>query len=288
MKKAFGLICSLLVLVSCSENKIVENDNLIHNNEVKINEKIVENSKVENEKWQKIIETKKFDCGITKINDIDGNVYNTVAVGTQCWLGKNINTGIMLTSGKFPSDNKVIEKYCYNNDEKNCLTDGGLYNLGEATEYDFYTEGVRGICPSGWHIPTDEEWHFLEDYLKDPSQSCDPTRVIFMTKDERRNITDFDCSGAGTQMKIGGNSGLNIPIAGFAYENNSLLLCEGTCPPSTEMNFSHRLESTLLWTSSQIGSRALWNDGNKRVTDLMVQRDVDTKNGAHSIRCIKD
>jgi uncharacterized protein (TIGR02145 family) len=227
----------------------------------------------------------KLDCGIAKVNDNDGNIYSTVTVGTQCWMGENMNTGVMMPSGKFQSDNNIVEKYCYNNEEHNCLNDGGLYSLGEATQYNFSTEGIKGICPTGWHIPTDKEWYILEDYLKNPGETCDKKRVMFMKNKEKKNDTEFDCLGAGTQMKLGGNSGLNIPLAGIAIENNANLSCQGICPPSTKMEFMSRLRSASLCSSSQSGSRILWNDGS--VVDKMVGRETG-RSGVGSVRCIKD
>jgi len=55
------------------------------------------------------------------------------------------------------SNNSVIEKYCYNNEEDSCTKYGGLYQWDEMMQYTT-EQGVRGICPAGWHLPTDEEW----------------------------------------------------------------------------------------------------------------------------------
>jgi uncharacterized protein (TIGR02145 family) len=48
--------------------------------------------------------------------------------------------------------------------DANCLQYGGLYDWDEAMQY-VLTPGVQGICPAGWHIPTDSEWQILVDYL---------------------------------------------------------------------------------------------------------------------------
>jgi uncharacterized protein (TIGR02145 family) len=57
--------------------------------------------------------------------------------------------------------NSVIEKYCYNNEVDSCAKYGGLYQWDEMMQYTT-AQGVRGICPLGWHVPTDEEWKVLE------------------------------------------------------------------------------------------------------------------------------
>lgn len=85
-----------------------------------------------------------------------GKTYNTVQIGDQCWLKENLNVGTKInsTAGGFQQkDNNIIEKYCYDNDETNCDKYGGLYEWTEAMQY-VTTDGAKGICPEGWHIPT--------------------------------------------------------------------------------------------------------------------------------------
>jgi uncharacterized protein (TIGR02145 family) len=86
-----------------------------------------------------------------------GQTYNTVQIGTQCWLKENLNIGTMVPGTQNQTNNSILEKYCYNNLESNCAIYGGLYKWNEMMQY-VTTAGVQGICPSGWHIPTDAEW----------------------------------------------------------------------------------------------------------------------------------
>ena len=99
-----------------------------------------------------------------------GRTYNTVQIGTQCWLKENLNVGKKIDGGSVQSDNGLIEKYCYNNDESNCGRYGGLYQWGEAVQYRdgaSYNSSpgsalsIQGICPNGWHIPTNAEFQTL-------------------------------------------------------------------------------------------------------------------------------
>ena len=92
--------------------------------------------------------------------DYAGKTYNTVKIGTQCWLKENLNAGTMIQSGVSPANNSNIEKYCYNNDINNCNIYGGLYLWDEAMQY-VNTPGTQGICPTGWHIPTPDEFQEL-------------------------------------------------------------------------------------------------------------------------------
>lgn len=94
----------------------------------------------------------------------DGENYATVQVGAQCWLQKNLNTGIRINGGAEPVNNGITEKYCYNDDPANCLVYGGLYSWNEMMQY-ASPEGTQGICPSGWLLPSDADWASLVSFL---------------------------------------------------------------------------------------------------------------------------
>jgi len=99
-------------------------------------------------------------CGDLTVN-YGGQIYHTVMVGTQCWMKENLNIGIKVVANEEMQDNGIIEKFCYNDDEANCDIYGGLYNWDEMMQYTT-TNNDRGICPIGWHVPSDEEWKVLE------------------------------------------------------------------------------------------------------------------------------
>jgi len=94
----------------------------------------------------------------------EGQVYNTVLIGEQCWLKENLNVGTMISGSDNMSDDGIIEKYCYDNNAVNCDEYGGLYQWNEMMQYTT-TQGIRGICPAGWYLPTDDDWITLTDYL---------------------------------------------------------------------------------------------------------------------------
>ena len=89
-----------------------------------------------------------------------GRGYNTIQVGTQCWFLQNLDIGTMVNGSQNQGNNNTIEKYCYDNNPANCSIYGGLYQWGEAMQYDT-TAGAQGICPAGWHIPTHSELQTL-------------------------------------------------------------------------------------------------------------------------------
>ncbi len=100
-----------------------------------------------------------FVCGRNTLI-YEGKTYHTVKIGSQCWLKENLNVGTMIIGSYNQTNNGTIEKYCYNNSEDSCDKYGGLYQWDEAMKYST-TEGARGICPEGWHIPTYEELQTL-------------------------------------------------------------------------------------------------------------------------------
>ena len=90
-----------------------------------------------------------------------GQTYNTIAIGDQCWMRENLNIGTIIDSLQNQTDNAIIEKYCYNDDTVKCSIYGGLYQWDEAMQYDT-TEGAKGICPTGWHIPSWSDFTILK------------------------------------------------------------------------------------------------------------------------------
>jgi len=105
-----------------------------------------------------------FQCGMQITDERDLKNYNTVQIGSQCWMAQNLNIGIRIVGSIDQSDNNILEKYCYLNLESNCETYGGLYQWDEMMLYNT-ASGQQGICPSGWHLPTDTEWTSLIEFL---------------------------------------------------------------------------------------------------------------------------
>ncbi len=86
-------------------------------------------------------------CGFPLTDIHDGQLYNTVQIGTQCWMAQNLNIGAMITGTTVMTNSSILEKYCYNDDPSFCNEYGALYQWNEAMEYSTLA-GSQGICPA--------------------------------------------------------------------------------------------------------------------------------------------
>ncbi len=98
--------------------------------------------------------------------DYAGKTYNTVQIGSQCWLRENLDVGERINGNQDQTDNSTVEKYCWGNDTANCTAYGGLYQWDEAMQY-VPTQGARGICPPGWHLPALGDFQALSQAVAD-------------------------------------------------------------------------------------------------------------------------
>lgn len=103
-------------------------------------------------------------CPGTPTVTYGSQVYNTMKIGTQCWLKENLNIGTRIDSTVSPSNNAIIEKWCYRDLDSLCAIYGAIYQWDEMMNY-ITTQGTQGICPPGWHIPSHAEWTTLTSYL---------------------------------------------------------------------------------------------------------------------------
>jgi len=97
---------------------------------------------------------------------MDGYSYSVVEIGDQCWFAENLRTTVYADDSSIPQVTgsgawfglSTGARCDYNNDVTNVATFGRLYNWYAATD-------AAGLCPSGWHVPTDDEWTALETYV---------------------------------------------------------------------------------------------------------------------------
>lgn len=110
------------------------------------------------------------------VKDADGNVYNTVKIGNQVWTVENLKTTKYNDGTPIPNvtDNAEWKSlktgvYCnYDNLESNAEIYGRLYN--------WHTVNTGKLAPAGWHVPTDDDWTILENYLIANGYNYDGTK----------------------------------------------------------------------------------------------------------------
>ena len=193
-----------------------------------------------------------------------GENYDIVAIGNQCWLKRNLNVGTMITGTANQTNNGIIEKYCYNNSM--CSSHGGLYQWAEAVQYQNgasnttslpfpFSGNVKGICPTGWHIPSDAEFCTLSSFFE-PAVNCNASGTAGVS--------------AGTSLR-NSNGFYSLPygnrINGGSFASSGI--------------------DAYFMTSTQAGSTVViaWN---VHYFLSNVNRIGQNKDDGLSVRCIKD
>ncbi len=203
-------------------------------------------------------------CPGTPTVTYEGQTYNTVQIGTQCWFKENLNVGTMIPGSQEMVDNGIIEKYCYDDDPANCATYGSLYQWSEMMQYDT-VQGTQGICPTGWHIPTDAEWTVLTDFLGGE----------YIAGGKMKATGTIE---AGTGLWYAPNEGATNS-SGF------------TALPAGYRHYSGNFFSlgfnTLFWSSTEYDSSNAW-DRLLLFDFANVNRDDVSKGSGFSSRCVKD
>ena len=212
-----------------------------------------------------------YPCPETPTVEYEGQVYNTVQIFSQCWLKENLNTGEMIPGTSDQTDNGIIEKYCYNNEPDSCSKYGGLYQWDELMQYSL-EEGVQGICPPGWHIPTDDEWKVLEGVVDSQYQISD-------AEWNGINIRGFD---AGDNLKS---------IQGWSYNGNGADKYGFAGLPAGRRNKLASYEDVgdyaFYWTSSDF----IFDEAYSRVLINFLPGVIRSQSHwdyGFSVRCLRD
>ncbi len=217
------------------------------------------------------------------LTDVDGNVYQTVKIGQQCWMKENLRTtkyadGTLIPSGKINSFSEAIRFYP-NNSPSTKNSFGLLYNWIAVMNNDNQNMSnrseVQGICPDGWHVPSDKEWEQLLSYVNSQnSYKCNSNGAIAKAM----------CSTTGWNKSIlfcavGNNQGTNnashfSALPAGNYIDNGLILDFGG--------------SACFWSSTEEDTDyascfLFYNDSPDVRTDLVVK-----KSCGFSVRCVKD
>lgn len=213
-----------------------------------------------------VLESPGEPCpGTPTVTDADGNIYNTVLIGTQCWMKENL---------RYETGNS----WCYDDNPSNCETYGRLYDWetimnGESSS-NSVPSGVRGICPEGWHLPSDNEWKILEGAVDSQYGQDDPEWDL---------LGDFRGFDAAMRMKA---------TKGWVENNGTDALGFTALPAGWRVEgggYSKPGRYSTWWSSTERESQ--FGEGYIRfITSFSdeVWRSDENKNYGYSVRCIKD
>jgi len=212
-----------------------------------------------------------FTCGTSIVSDIEGNAYNTVSIGTQCWTKQNLkvikyNDGSAITldasggsdgiTGMESWSTRISGAYTiYENQSSNGMNVsnyGYLYNWYAAND-------SRKLCPTGWHLPTIGEWNVLEAELGGSTVAGGKLRST-------TSLWSYPNVGADN------SSGFTASPGGKRSDNGSFGLAGSTA------NFWSSTEFSSLYAEYL----QLFSGG------TTVFKSFDPKSSGYSVRCLKD
>lgn len=213
-------------------------------------------------------------CGTSKVS-YDGVTYNTVQIGTQCWMKENLRTTKYNDNSSIPNvtnnstwTSTTSGAYCcYSNNTSNCTTYGALYN--------WYAVNTGKLCPSGWHVPSDAEWKTLEMYLGMTQAQADAT----------------GWRGTNQGSKLAGNASLWTNGAleqDISFNTSGFSALPGGYRNYTGGSFYYLSNYGYWWSSTGYGSSDAWTRGlYYNYTSVSSGNDYGKEYG-FSVRCLRD
>jgi uncharacterized protein (TIGR02145 family) len=207
--------------------------------------------------------------------DADGNYYQTLTFGSQEWMKENLKTSKYRNGNQIPTNLNDTDWQntnsgafaLYNNDPTNNNTYGKLYNW-------YAVADPRGLCPAGWHVPTDHDWQLLTIFL-----------------DPKADTNQCCSNNAGGKMK---SIGTNQASTGLWQEPNfgATNSCGFTGLPggnrrSNSMYFDI-FGSGDWWTSTEFSSTYPWLRNLNYFDSILSKRSHHLKQAGISVRCVKD
>ena len=197
-------------------------------------------------------------CGGNK--DIDGNSYTTVQIGNQKWMAENLNVSRFRNGDSIPEIKSAEEWMRYGEEKKPayCVIENNPdYGIKYGKLYNWYAvNDPRGLAPEGWHIPSDEEWTELTNFLGGGVMAARQMIIVGISNNENAGISiEFNGLPAGARR----NDGLFYGLSSAAY----------------------------WWTATELTASTSW----MRLLTY-IRTDVNSmtydKNAGLSVRCVKD
>ncbi|MFC1619459.1 fibrobacter succinogenes major paralogous domain-containing protein [Candidatus Neomarinimicrobiota bacterium] len=200
------------------------------------------------------------------VTDIDGNVYKTVRIGDQWWMAENLRVTHYRSGDEIPNRTDDAEwdqgsggSCCYNNDHENAEVYGRLYNWFAVTD-------SRGIAPDGWHVPTDDEWQELVEYLGGESKAGGALKGT-------GTIESGDGLWRDANEGASNSSGFTALPGGYRYNHGV---------------FDGMGSYAYFWTASETSGGTAWHRYIYSRNTEVRRYDHGWKQGGYSVRCVKD
>ena len=221
-----------------------------------------------------------FTCG-EQLRDVDGNLYNTLPMGTQCWMAENLRTTRYYDGTLIPlatdTSSSVAYRYSHSSNVPES-TYGFAYNWqaimhGEASS-SANPSGVQGVCPTGWHVPSLAEWDQMAAYVSSQSEYvCDSSTssIAKALASTSGWLSSTNVCAVGNNPSANNATGFNIVSAPW-FVNNT---------------FSQTNYTTALASCSTIGER---NYDFKQITSSLASfaTGSPTLSSASYVRCVFD
>ncbi|MBO6052032.1 MAG: SUMF1/EgtB/PvdO family nonheme iron enzyme [Bacteroidales bacterium] len=220
----------------------------------------------------------------SKLTDYDGNTYNTVLIGKQCWMKENMRTTHYANGSSIPMGSTYsytdAYRYCPDNNCSNVSTYGYLYNwaamMKGSPSSDRRPSGVQGICPKGWHVPSEMEWKQMLFYVKEqPKYHCE---------DSKYRIAKSLSSTMGWY-----NSDKSCVVGNNPSTNNATGFSAFPAGRSLSKCCTSWGEKAYFWTSTQDKDNSAFNVfisyDSYSVIDVTIG---SSKYYGYSVRCVKD
>ena len=225
-----------------------------------------------------------FICGTNTVTDYDNNVYNTVQIGGQCWMKENMrathySNGTSITQASTTQSSSTT-RYYY--DPGSATNYGYLYNWPAAKGLGLAAVSTnnQGICPTGWHVPSDGEWNQLTQYVGSQSQYLCSNNSTYIAKALASSI---GWSSSTTTCAVGNTPGSNN-ATGF-----SALPAGLTTNYSTGYHFVSSGSEAHFWTAT-VGTnseRAYCKSLSNGSAQVSTSSNALTV-GGFSVRCLRD
>ena len=240
--------------------------------------------------------------GTPTVTDYDGHTYNTVQIGKQCWMKENLRTERYADGTKISwcdwdtSTTKGYRAYPYKNFSL-LKQYGYLYNwkavMGNSSSSNANPSGVQGICPDGWHVPSDAEWLQLTDYVGSQSR--------YVCGNKKNGIGKALASN--TQWRDGSSNLFEDGQSGYTILGDDIAACDvcnnqetnnatgfTALPAGEKSKYSYSFGgSAHFWSATEVsGEKAIDYYLLARAKDFLRFDYGHEKVDSYSVRCVRD